>query len=379
MNQYNTQIFKQVKTKIVSTQERKRNISPIQTNKTIKRTPSSYNKTIIPSTNKRLPKCSSTGRMPTANTGYILQKKKNLIPSKGHISNQSEIPMKHQVKNSPYQTYIRKELTMMDNHIYSGNNKYIKKTPSHSPLRPRTPDYSNNNKNTKQRNRTPDRTFGNKNIKLDFISNTNDKKGYKNNPMTTYTAKTTRTNTNSNSGSGKFKNKYQTNNTMNNHNRVASARVVSNIKKQNEKVTTQYQYKPKEQKCFTRTNCNIKKSTPPTKKVSINLNKPEPVTKVVESNQLDFSELDQFSPPYMGQTLNYNEQKKISTPLVSNYTNIELARKQHETLNVYPSGGIRQQIDDFVSRIGNKKYSTIEGSNYNNYQYDNYIKKKLNF
>ena len=67
----------------------------------------------------------------------------------------------------------------------------------------------------------------------------------------------------------------------------------------------------------------------------------------------------------------YNEQKKISTPLVSNYTNIELARKQHETLNVYPSGGIRQQIDDFVSRIGNKKYSTIEGSNYNNYQYDN--------
>ncbi len=111
---------------------------------------------------------------------------------------------------------------------------------------------SNNNKNTKQRNRTPDRTFGNKNIKLDFISNTNDKKGYKNNPMTTYTAKTTRTNTNSNSGSGKFKNKYQTNNTMNNHNRVASARVVSNIKKQNEKVTTQYQYKPKEQKCFTR-------------------------------------------------------------------------------------------------------------------------------
>ena len=148
MNQYNTQIFKQVKTKIVSTQERKRSISPIQTNKTIKRTPSSYNKTIIPSTNKRLPKCSSTGRMPTANTGYILQKKKNLIPSKGHISNQSEIPMKHQVKNSPYQTYIRKELTMMDNHIYSGNNKYIKKTPSHSPLRPRTPDYSNNNKNT---------------------------------------------------------------------------------------------------------------------------------------------------------------------------------------------------------------------------------------
>ena len=237
MNQYNTQIFKQVKTKIVSTQERKRSISPIQTNKTIKRTPSSYNKTIIPSTNKRLPKCSSTGRMPTANTGYILQKKKNLIPSKGHISNQSEIPMKHQVKNSPYQTYIRKELTMMDNHIYSGNNKYIKKTPSHSPLRPRTPDYSNNNKNTKQRNRTPDRTFGNnKNIKLDFISNTNDKKGYKNNPMTTYTAKTTRTNTNSNSGSGKFKNKYQTNNTMNNHNRVASARVVSNIKKQNENI-----------------------------------------------------------------------------------------------------------------------------------------------
>ena len=46
---------------------------------------------------------------------------------------------------------------------------------------------------------------------------------------------------------------------------------------------------------------------------------------------------------------------------------------------MYPSGGIRQQIDDFVSRIGNKKYSTIEGSNYNNYQYDNYIKKKLNF
>ena len=378
MNQYNTQIFKQLKTKIVSTQERKRSISPIQTNKTIRRTPSNYNKTIVPSTNKRLPKCSSTGRMPTANTGYIPQKRKNLIPSRGHISNQSEIPMKHQVKNSPYQTYIKKELTMMDNHIYSGNNKYIKKTPSHSPLRPRTPDYSNNNKNAKQRNRTPDRAFGNnKNIKLDFISNTNDKKGYKNNPMTTYTTKTTRTNTNSNSGSGKFKNKYQTNNTMNNHNRVASARVVSN--RQNEKVTTQYHYKPKEQKCFTRTNSNIKKSIPPTKKVSINLNRPEPVPKVVESNQLDFSELDQFSPPYMGQTLNYNEQKKISTPLVSNYTNIEMARKQHETLNVYPSGGIRQQIDDFVNRIGNKKYSTIEGSNYNNYQYDNYIKKKLNF
>lgn len=378
MNQYNTQIFKQLKTKIVSTQERKRSISPIQTNKTIKRTPSNYNKTIVPSTNKRLPKCSSTGRMPTANTGYIPQKRKNLVPSRGHISNQSEIPMKHQVKNSPYQTYIKKELTMMDNHIYSGNNKYIKKTPSHSPLRPRTPDYSNNNKNAKQRNRTPDRAFGNnKNIKLDFISNTNDKKGYKNNPMTTYITKTTRTNTNSNSGSGKFKNKYQTNNTMNNHNRVASARVVSN--RQNEKVTTQYHYKPKEQKCFTRTNSNIKKSIPPTKKVSINLNKPEQVPKVVESNQLDFSELDQFSPPYMGQTLNYNEQKKISTPLVSNYTNIEMARKQHETLNVYPSGGIRQQIDDFVNRIGNKKYSTIEGSNYNNYQYDNYIKKKLNF
>ena len=378
MNQYNTQIFKQLKTKIVSTQERKRSISPIQTNKTIKRTPSNYNKTIVPSTNKRLPKCSSTGRMPTANTGYIPQKRKNLVPSRGHISNQSEIPMKHQVKNSPYQTYIKKELTMMDNHIYSGNNKYIKKTPSHSPLRPRTPDYSNNNKNAKQRNRTPDRAFGNnKNIKLDFISNTNYKKGYKNNPMTTYTTKTTRTNTNSNSGSGKFKNKYQTNNTMNNHNRVASARVVSN--RQNEKVTTQYHYKPKEQKCFTRTNSNRKKSIPPTKKVSINLNRPEQVPKVVESNQLDFSELDQFSPPYMGQTLNYNEQKKISTPLVSNYTNIEMARKQHETLNVYPSGGIRQQIDDFVNRIGNKKYSTIEGSNYNNYQYDNYIKKKLNF
>ena len=378
MNQYNTQIFKQLKTKIVSTQERKRSISPIQTNKTIRRTPSNYNKTIVPSTNKRLPKCSSTGRMPTANTGYIPQKRKNLVPSRGHISNQSEIPMKHQVKNSPYQTYIKKELTMMDNHIYSGNNKYIKKTPSHSPLRPRTPDYSNNNKNAKQRNRTPDRAFGNnKNIKLDFISNTNDKKGYKNNPMTTYTTKTTRTNTNSNSGSGKFKNKYQTNNTMNNHNRVASARVVSY--RQNEKVTTQYHYKPKEQKCFTRTNSNIKKSIPPTKKVSINLNRPEQVPKVVESNQLDFSELDQFSPPYMGQTLNYNEQKKISTPLVSNYTNIEMARKQHETLNVYPSGGIRQQIDDFVNRIGNKKYSTIEGCNYNNYQYDNYIKKKLNF
>ena len=378
MNQYNTQIFKQLKTKIVSTQERKRSISPIQTNKTIKRTPSNYNKTIVPSTNKRLPKCSSTGRMPTANTGYIPQKRKNLIPSRGHISNQSEIPMKHQVKNSPYQTYIKKELTMMDNHIYSGNNKYIKKTPSHSPLRPRTPDYSNNNKNAKQRNRTPDRAFGNnKNIKLDFISNTNYKKGYKNNPMTTYTTKTTRTNTNSNSGSGKFKNKYQTNNTMNNHNRVASARVVSY--RQNEKVTTQYHYKPKEQKCFTRTNSNRKKSIPPTKKVSINLNRPEQVPKVVESNQLDFSELDQFSPPYMGQTLNYNEQKKISTPLVSNYTNIEMARKQHETLNVYPSGGIRQQIDDFVNRIGNKKYSTIEGSNYNNYQYENYIKKKLNF
>ena len=87
MNQYNTQIFKQVKTKIVSTHERKRSISPIQTNKTVKKapsiTPSNYYKTIVPSTTKRLPKCSSSaldertassGGKGVAEDGHILNR-----------------------------------------------------------------------------------------------------------------------------------------------------------------------------------------------------------------------------------------------------------------------------------------------------------------
>ena len=79
-----------------------------------------------------------------------------------------------------------------------------------------------------------------------------------------------------------------------------------------------------------------------------------------EENKIEFNELDQFSPPYLGQqiNLNYKEQKVPDTQYTNN---IELRKNIHNTLNAYPMNTNRQLIDDFVSKMeSTKKYSTIE-------------------
>ena len=87
-----------------------------------------------------------------------------------------------------------------------------------------------------------------------------------------------------------------------------------------------------------------------------------------EENKIDFNEMDQFSPPFLGQQLdlNYKEQRQNN---MSNYTNIEMMK--HNTLNAVPmkSSTNREIIDEFLSKMENKKYSTIE---YKNYPFANY-------
>lgn len=86
-----------------------------------------------------------------------------------------------------------------------------------------------------------------------------------------------------------------------------------------------------------------------------------------EDPKIDFNELDQFSPPFTGQlNVNYNDPRMFSPVLTTNYTNIELAKDKHNTLN--PSEN-HKLINDFISKINtnDKKYSTIE---YQQMKYD---------
>lgn len=78
-----------------------------------------------------------------------------------------------------------------------------------------------------------------------------------------------------------------------------------------------------------------------------------------ESN-IDFNELDQFSPPYQGKSIkldfNLNNQQNTN---FDKYTNLEITK--NNTLTACPLSSNRQKIDDFISQIDfGKKFSTIQ-------------------
>ena len=80
-------------------------------------------------------------------------------------------------------------------------------------------------------------------------------------------------------------------------------------------------------------------------------------------NKIEFNELDQFSPPFLGQQLDLNYKEQRTNNPAYNYTNIEMLK--HNTLNACPMTSNRQIIDDFLSQMETgKKYSTIEYKNY---------------
>lgn len=88
-----------------------------------------------------------------------------------------------------------------------------------------------------------------------------------------------------------------------------------------------------------------------------------------DEKQIDFNELDQFSPPYVG-SINFNinkEDKLTSRAGSTNYTTIEMVNQEKQlngtiaTLSL-PSSNNIQIIDNFLNKLNSntQKYSTVE-------------------
>ena len=419
MNKYNgingyatyNDIFKQIETNIYHVQTKKHVPSGIPSRPLKK-------ESIMPP-NKKI-----SIHTPSRHNSKSPVQKKNIKPSYiRQVSNQK-------VKKAPYITLThKKQHSTID---------IVKRTPTLSPSRPRTPDIGRKTQKFTPVNRTPDRTERRMNITTTNKSplrtrngscvtnanvinrahtshnnannthrvssarksniNTNmDKNIYKTNYNYGKTSRgnkvnymtTTNLHTNTNNNTNAYKNKNIKNIKVKEEEIFQSfGKGINNIKKptptqyQVPKQKTQYTYNTKTVNNNTKKQIQSKPQTKPSNSIYTNAynniynyNNDSTITssnnnnyELPEENKIDFNEMDQFSPPFLGQQLdlNYKEQRQNN---MSNYTNIEMMK--HNTLNAVPmkSSTNREIIDEFLSKMENKKYSTIE---YKNYPFANY-------